>query len=172
DDSTYGFDNNAGLLKVNQTGMERDLTAARKVSRLAVGEPVAAGSTTFAISPDLPQYEHVAGLPFGTRGGTLIKYNFPVDGEYEFAIKLHCINTRGGDENCADGSSGFADDHEMLVMIDGELIHQFKFERKPRRDRYSGDYGADGNRNYTDTERLTVRVPVKAGPHDVGVTFL
>ena len=173
DDSTFGFDNNAGLLKVNQTGLERYVAAARKVSRLAVGASAPPpGSQTFAISPQQPQYQHVEGLPFGTRGGTLIPYNFPLDGEYQFEIKLHCMNTRGGDENCADGSSGFPDDHELVVMVDNEPVHQFTFAHKPRRDRYSADYGADGNRDTTGTERLKMRAPVKAGAHDVGVTFL
>jgi hypothetical protein len=173
DDSSYGFDNIAGVLKINQTAMERYLTAARKVSRLAIGAYVPpAGSEIFIVSPQQPQYEHVEGLPFGTRGGTLIRYNFPVDGEYGFEIKLQCINTRGGDENCADGSSGFPDDQELVVLVDGERVHSFKFEPKPRRDRYGIDYGASAGTNFAQTERLQVRVPVKGGLHEVGVTFL
>ena len=171
DDSAFGFDNNAGLLKVTQTGMEQYLRAARKISRLAIGASAPpAGSEIFRISPDLPQYEHVEGLPFGTHGGTLIRYTFPLDGEYEFAMMLHCANTRGGDENCADGSSGFPDDQEMVLLIDGDQVQSFEFKSTPRNDRYGSDYGG-AHDSRPETERLKVRVPVKAGAHEVGVTF-
>lgn len=174
DDSSYGFDNIASVLKVNQTWLERYLSAARKISRLAVGSSAPpAGSETFSISPEQAQSAHVEGLPFGTRGGTLINYNFPQDGEYQVSIKLHCVNTRGGDENCADGSSGFPDNHNMFVLIDGDIVHEFDYDAQPRRDRYSGDGGAaDGAHTYAEAQKLEVRLPIKAGPHDLGVTFL
>ena len=173
DDSSYGFDNIAGVLKVNQTGLERYLSAARKVSRLAVGTSAPpTGSETFVLSPQMRQYEHVEGLPFGTRGGTLIRYNFPQDGEYAFELKLQCTNTRGGDENCTDGSTGFPDDQQLVLMIDGEVVHEFSFVSKPRKDRYGGDNGINGESQFGDSERLQVRVPVQAGPREVGVTFL
>ena len=175
DDSSFGFDNIAGLLKVNQTGLERYLSAGRKVSRLAVGSSAPpAGSETFSLSPLLPQRERVEGLPFGTRGGALIRYNFPQDGEYDVAVKLHCFNTRGGDENCADGSSGFPDAHQMVVLLDGQVVKEFVFEVVPRRDRYAGDNStsSEGSSTYEAAERLTVRIPVKAGPRELAVTFL
>jgi hypothetical protein len=172
DDSSYGFDNIAGVLKVNQTGMERYLSAARKISRLAVGTMTPTGSETFTLSPQQPQYEHVEGLPFGTRGGTLIHYNFPRDGEYGIAVKLQCYNTRGGDENCADGSSGFPDEQQLVVLIDGEIAREFTFEPRPRHDRYGGADAVGEGDNVFDTEKLNVRVPVKAGGHEVGVTYL
>jgi len=119
----------------------------------------AAGSKTFAISRRCRNTSTWRGCRSARRGGTLIPYNFPLDGEYAFDIKLHCVNTRGGDENCADGSSGFPDDHSLMVLIDDEPVHQFTFARTPRRDRYSADYGADGNRDTTSTERLKVSLP-------------
>jgi mono/diheme cytochrome c family protein len=174
DDSSFGFDNIAGVLKVNQTGMERYLTAARKVSRLAVGvTPPPMGSETFSLSPQLPQHEHVEGLPFGTRGGAVIHYNFPQDGEYTFEVKLQCVNTRGGDENCADGSTGFPDDQELLWLLDGDRVHDFKFPSTPRRDRYAGNAGTtEGDHAYAEAEHLQFQLAVKAGEHEVGVTFL
>ena len=173
DDSSYGFDNIAGVLKINPTGMEQYLSAAWKIARLAVGSSApTAGSDTFSVPPEFPQYDHVPGLPFGTRGGTVISYNFPQDGEYGFSVVLLCVNTRGGDENCADGSSGFPDSHELIITIDGQQVHAFSFDSAPRRDRYSGDAGAaDGSHTYAEAERLEVRLPVKAGPRSVGVTF-
>ena len=83
DDGTYGFDNIASALKVSPTLMERYLAAARKISRAAVGTPVTSPLVqTFRVPPDLSQETHIEGLPFGTRGGTLVRYNFPQDGEY------------------------------------------------------------------------------------------
>ena len=95
DNASYGFDNIAGVLKMNQTLMERYLAAARKVSALAVGRrnDVQHDSKTFLIPPSRPQYARVEGLPFGTRGGGLWRYRFPTDGEYIIKIKLLCLNT-------------------------------------------------------------------------------
>ena len=174
DDSSYGFDNIAAVLKVNQTSLERYLNAARKVSRLAVGiSPPPTGAETFVVSPQQSQYGHVPGLPLGTRGGLAIDYNFPVSGEYDFAIKLQCTNTRGGDENCADGSTGFVVDQQMVLMIDGRVVQEFKFPANPRKDRYGADYGASVEEtNFANQEKLQLRLAVSAGPHEVGVTFL
>src|SRR5262249_44101055 len=92
--------------------------------------------------------------------------------EYTITIALMCINTRGGDENCADGSSGFPDAHQMLVLIDGARAKTFEFESLPRRDRYAGDAGTvDGQSAYAEAQRLDLRLPGKAGPHEIGVTF-
>ena len=65
----------------------------------------------------LPQYEHVEGLPLGTRGGLLARYTFPHTGEYEIAVDLLC-RIQG---EC-DGSVGFPDTHELEVAIDGERV--------------------------------------------------
>jgi len=171
DDASYGFDNIAGVLRVNQTSMERNLSAARKVSRLAIASTAPPpASETFPISPELPQYDRIDGLPLGTRGGTRIRYNFPYDGEYEFVVTLMCINTRGGDENCADGSSGFPDPQQLEVSIDGAPLHVFSFDPTPRHERYT-DVGVVGS-TYAENERLQVRAPITSGPHEVVVTFL
>lgn len=174
DDTSYGFDNIAGVLKVNQTSMERYVTAARKVSRLAVASaPVPPGSETFSVSPQLSQYERIEGLPFGTRGGTLVKHNFPRSGEYDISIVLMCVNTRGGDENCADGSTGFPEDHQMIVLLDGAVVKSFDFESEPRHDRYAGNTGTvDGTSTFAETQRLQVRLAIPSGPHELGVTFV
>ena len=83
DDASYGFDNIAGVLRISPTLMERYLGAAHKISRLAVGvAPSIPTVDTVQLREDLPQDEQVDGLPPGTRGGTLIPYTFPVDGEY------------------------------------------------------------------------------------------
>src|SRR3970282_958909 len=79
DDVSYGFDNIAGVLKVSPTLLERYLTAADKVSRLAVGRPAPfANIAYFRVPDDRSQEYRLPGLPFGTRGGMAIRYHFPV----------------------------------------------------------------------------------------------
>ena len=168
DDASYGFDNIAGVLKVNQTRMERMLVAARKVSRMAMGAAVPVTSERLTL-PDRPQFDRVEGLPFGTRGGTLIRHTFPRDGEYLFVIDLTCTNTRGGDQNC-DGGGGFSETHELEILVDGEVVQVFTLESRPRRERYTtreiNVLEVEATEQY-----LKARVPVKGGPRDVGVTF-
>ena len=88
DDSSYGFDNIAGVLKMSPALMERYLTAARVVSRSAVGSPPpAAAAAIYRVSPELQQHDRHDDLPFGTRGGTLIRHVFPLRmREYDFKI--------------------------------------------------------------------------------------
>jgi hypothetical protein len=102
----------------------------------------------------LPQYEHIDGLPLGTRGGLLVNFGFPQDGEYEIAVDLLC-RVQG---EC-DGSVGFPDPHQLEVTIDGERVKLFTLE--PRK-----DFRPPAERTWR------VRVPVPAGPHDVTAAFL
>ena len=88
DDSSAGFDN-VSLGGLDPGRLERYLTAARKISRLAVGAPVrSAVADTFIVPSDLNQTGHIEGLPFGTRGGSTVRYNFPVDAEYDLRVEL------------------------------------------------------------------------------------
>ena len=87
DDSTRGFDNIAGALKLSPALMEAYLSAAGKISRLAIGDVSAPTQAVFEVPADTAQNFHIEGLPFGTRGGILIKYQFPADGEYSFKVK-------------------------------------------------------------------------------------
>ena len=162
DDGSYGFDNIAGVLKMNPTLMERYLSVAGVVSRLAVGAPMKSPeSVTFRVSPALPQYDHIEGLPFGTRGGTLVRYNFPVDGEYEIKVELQRSGTSGG-------ISGLNEAHDMELSIGGAQVKLFTL--KPQAGRgVQGD--EKGERKDADAG-LRLRLPVHAGPQDVGVAFL
>ena len=87
DDSTHGFDNIAGALTLSPALMEAYLSAAGKISRLAIGDVSAPTQAVFEVPSDTAQNYHIEGLPFGTRGGILIKYQFPADGEYTFKVK-------------------------------------------------------------------------------------
>ena len=152
DDTSYGFDNIAGVLGVSPTLMERYLSAARKISRLAVASPVPSPTAeTFRVASDLGQDRRMEGLPFGTRGGTVIDYNFPEDAEYIFEI-------------LPDGPLRI-ESHDLEISIDGERIALLAVGKAPDPDDPRGLYTPQ-------IETLEVRVPVTAGPHDVGVAFL
>src|SRR4051812_30348447 len=86
DDSTSGFDNIAGALGLSSTLVEAYVTAAQKISRLAVGEAEAPTLKVYRTPEDTSQDYHVEGLPFGTRGGLLVNHLFPSDGEYQITV--------------------------------------------------------------------------------------
>ena len=93
DDSAFGFDNISDALGVSPSLQEHYLDAALKIGALAVGDPkIAPGSETWRIRQDLSQDQHVNGLPLGTVGGTMVRYNFPLDGEYSFQANLYRTN--------------------------------------------------------------------------------
>jgi mono/diheme cytochrome c family protein len=180
DDGSYGFDNIAGVLKVSQTLMERYLSVARTVSRLAVGDPpLSPEAVTFRLPPGLPQYDHMDGLPFGTRGGTLINYTFPADGEYEIQVQLQ--RASGG------AISGVFEQHEMEVSLDGDQLKLFTIKPDAKKDKAAGEEDAGGAapvakdaagakkdaapKKELDAD-LHLRIPVKAGPRQVEVAFL
>ena len=152
DDTSYGFDNIAGVLGVSPTLMERYLSAARKISRLAVASPVPSPTAeTFRIASDLGQDRRMEGLPFGTRGGTVIDYNFPEDAEYIFEV-------------LPDGPLRI-EPHDLEITIDGERIALLTVGKAPDPDDPRGLYTPE-------IETLEVRAPVTAGPHEVGIAFL
>ena len=160
DSASFGFDN-VTVGDLSPTLLERYVGAAEKISRLAVGrsyaEPV---GITFRTVPDQTQEKHVEGLPVGTRGGILATWNFPADGVYEFSIRL----ARDRNEHV----EGLSEAHELELLIDREHIETFTVAPP--------DLMSDVALNYQPSQddvddHLAVRVPVTAGPHDVGVTF-
>ena len=163
DDASYGFDNIAGVLKVSQSLLERYLVAARKISRMAVGSPVAAPvSEMFRVPDELPQTDRVQGLPFGTRGGTLIRYSFPQDAQYDVTVEFGCskVETVG-----CDAIGGFPDAHQLELTVDGERVKLFTLE--PRRRTTSA-----GGAGTSEGVKMRIRIPVKGGPREVGLAFL
>jgi mono/diheme cytochrome c family protein len=152
DDASHGFDN-VTVGDLSPTLLNRYISAAEKISRIAVGRPQRApGGNTFRLPPDLTQEAHVEGLPPGTRGGTLLTHTFPRDGEYEVQIRL----ARDRNEEV----EGLREPHELEVLLDRERVQLFTVA--PPKDR---------NFERVDAH-LKFRIPVKAGPHQVGVTFL
>ena len=155
DDQSYGFDNIAGVLKVSPTLLERYMSAAREISRLAVGASTMTPSgETFRIVSDLSQYQHRDGLPFGTRGGMSVSYNFPRDGEYD--IKLELLDLYAG--------APIREPHQLEVSVDGERVTIFGLAPRD-----AGDQGAAYNEG---PDELQVRVQVAAGPRVVTATFI
>src|SRR5262249_42717378 len=89
DDESSGFDNIADVLKIPPSLMERYLSASWNISRMAVGNPgIAPSTTTYKVRPDLSQDQHLEGMPLGSRGGILAQYTFPLDGEYVIKLRL------------------------------------------------------------------------------------
>ncbi|HET9132525.1 MAG TPA: DUF1587 domain-containing protein, partial [Terriglobia bacterium] len=150
DDSTRGFDNIAGALKLSPALMEAYLSAAGKISRLAIGDVSAPTQAVFEVPADTAQNYHIEGLPFGTRGGILIKYQFPADAEYSFKVK----GVTGYFQAVLGGVKG----EQLEVTVDGERVKLFDWDKEIA--------------NTTGNGKSTPRVPVKAGLHTVGVTFL
>ena len=67
-DNSGGFDNLADLLSVSQVLMESYMSAAREVSRLAIGDPtIQVDSRQYTLDPKLLQNDHMSeDLPFGS----------------------------------------------------------------------------------------------------------
>src|SRR5581483_1782041 len=93
DDSAYGFDNISDALGLSPALQEHYLSAAMKIAALAVGDPeIAPSSQTWLIRQDLTQNKHIDNMPLGTVGGTLARYNFPLNAEYRFQARLYRTN--------------------------------------------------------------------------------
>ena len=89
DGQNFGFDNNGDALAFSPLLLDRYLSVARHISHMAVGSPNAAPvATTYKIATDFGQDDRIEGLPYGTRGGILVRHPFPLDAEYEIDIKL------------------------------------------------------------------------------------
>ncbi|MFT5526431.1 MAG: hypothetical protein ACI9HK_004407, partial [Pirellulaceae bacterium] len=151
DSASHGFDN-VTVTKLSATLLSRYMTSAQKIARLAMGgDSRVPGGATVRIKADVTQEEHVAGLPLGTRGGTLIPYTFPRDGKYEVQIRL----ARDRNEEV----EGLRGTHELELMVDRKRIELFTIRPPKNKDHSKVD------------AHLKMRFAVKAGPHDIGVTF-
>jgi hypothetical protein len=170
DDASYGFDNIAGVLRMSPTLMDRYLSAARKISRLAVGAPpLFPNVDTFPIPDDLPQDEWLDGLPFGTRGGTIIRYNFPLDAQYDIQVRL----SRQGSSGAGEDVPRFRESHDLEVSVDGQRVQLFTLAGEaPRSDaRPDGAESKRASRRDIDAN-WQIRLPVKAGPREITVAFI
>ena len=170
----YGFDNMADILTVSPALMERYLSAARKIGRLAVGEtPLGPATDTYDVPILLMQDDRMSDdVPFGSRGGIGIRHYFPVDGEYDVEIRLH--------RNYVNYVRGMGSRHELEVRLDGVLVRSFVFGgEEPEGIQAPASYG--GNQ-FGDPEweeymlyadaNMRARFQATAGPHVVSVAFV
>ncbi|MEQ1760312.1 MAG: DUF1592 domain-containing protein [Vicinamibacterales bacterium] len=162
DDSSFGFDNIADILGVSPLLMERYISAAETISALAVGDITQQRSAVlYRVKNDLPQGEHVEGLPEGTRGGTSVRHTFPLDGEYIIKVKLW--------RTSVGFTRGLQQQHELEVSLDGRRV--LLAPVGGRSDYETSVLNAAAIDAQLDA-RLRARVKVTAGPHDLGATFL
>ena len=169
----FGFDNNAGALSLSPALFERYVSAARKISRLAVGRPPAGGAVivTHEVPLNLIQdNQQSEDLPFGSRGGAAVRHHFPVDGEYLIKLRLRT--------NYVGYVRGIDQPHEVEIRLDGRRIRQFTFGGQapgmPSPISFAGNIRGDVEwESYTlhADDDLEVRIRVAAGPHVIGVSF-
>ena len=164
DDSSHGFDN-ISVGGLSPMLLERYLSAAQKISRLAVGTPVrSAGAETVVLPPDLTQEDHFDGQPFGTRAGTSVRYTFPADGEYQFELRL----TRDRNELI----EGLTEPHQIEVSVDGVRQQMFTLKPAPRTGPVRSDVAPQYAPEQAADAHLNFRTRVTGGPHVVQVAFL
>jgi mono/diheme cytochrome c family protein len=168
----HGFDNMAGVLSMSPVLLERYVSAARRISRSAVGiPPRGAAIDTYTVPLNFLQDDRMTDdLPFGSRGGTSVRHNFPVDGEYVIKIRLQT--------NYVGYLRGLHQSHKVELRLDGARVRQFRVggdaPGRPAPNSYEGNiFGTpewEAWSHHAD-DGLEVRLPVKAGPHLVGVDF-
>jgi mono/diheme cytochrome c family protein len=150
DDSSHGFDNMAGTLTTSPALMEAYLSAAGKISRLGIGTETAPTLAVFDAPHDTSQNGYIEGLPFGTRGGMRIEHEFPADGNYVFTVK--------GMTGYFTAVLGNVRGEKLEVTIDGARVYLYDWDTE------IGNQEGNGGR--------TPEIPIKAGFHTVGVTFI
>ena len=162
DDAEYGFDNIADVLKTSPSLMQRYVSAAWEIARLAVNDTgIGPEATIYRSKPDLSQNVQMEGFPIGTRGGLKVEHNFPVDGEYEISARLWRTTT--------DIIRGLEDTHQIELSVDGARVHLANFGGTADRDlSYKSPFESDADID----RRLTFRVPIKAGMHSIMATFV
>jgi hypothetical protein len=164
DVSNEGFDNIAATLRISPSFLDQYISAARIVSRQAIGRATGKPSSTeYRPDTSTDQTRHVDGLPLGTRGGFLVEHDFPADGEYVFSIRQFLFMGAGY-------VTKVDDRHQVILTIDGKRVFQEQF-------------GGPDDLKYVDQQQAiaaddmqnrfnNIRVKVKAGVRRVGVTFI
>ncbi len=164
DGAEFGFDNIATSLKTSPLLLEGYLTAAQRVAAMAVGDPkVKPGRTEHSISRDFSQNGYIDGLPLGTVGGTVVRHVFPADAEYNLSGRL----VRGIIEGYS-GVEGNDSPNTFIITVDGKEVYSAPIGGAKDHEIQSEDLGTA--QSMID-KRMTGRVRVAAGPHDVGFTW-
>ncbi len=172
------FDNFADVLTVSRAHLERYLSVARHVTRLATGlPPPAPGMDAFDVSIHVVQDGRQSeDLPLGSRGGIAVPYTFPVDGDYLIKVRLR--------RQYQDYLMGMGWPQSLDVRVDGRLVRRFTVGGSAPGRPAAASYAGDGEPGFagafeweafmqtTGDANLEVRVPIDAGPHVVGVSFV
>src|SRR5688572_12555533 len=172
------FDNFADALSISTAHIERYMSVARQVTRLAIGLPPASPAIdTFEIPLHVMQDDRQSeDLPLGSRGGIAIRYHFPVDGEYAIKVRLQ--------RNYQDYLKGMGWEQQLDVRLDGTLLKRFAVGGKAQGRAAGASYAGDGEPGFAGAPEwekymqidgdadLEVRVPVTAGSRIVGVSFV
>jgi mono/diheme cytochrome c family protein len=171
DDSTSGFDNIAGALGVSSTLVEAYVSAAEKISRLAIGEPEGPTLVVYRTPENTSQNYHIEGLPFGTRGGLLVKHVFPSDGEYTVTI------TPIFGDNMTPTGFGSVPCERLEVSLDGQRLELLDWKGGGRQDAAvcRGEKTAavnSGQSGSISAAKMQVKFKTTAGLHSLGATFL
>ena len=174
----FGFDNNAEVLAMTPALMDRYITAATKVSRLAVG--------TLENRPIIQTYRVPVGsrqdarmgerLPFATHGGLAVRHAFSLDGDYLFKIRLGRNDgggTIGGNIAEREYHVELRIDHALVkrMSVGGKFKGQVKYSNAiapPEDDLVHREVALY---SMSADENLEIRVPVKAGQRVVSVGF-
>ena len=179
DDTADGsFDNFADVLSISTEHLERYMSVARQITRLATGLPPAQPSTQrFEIPLHVLQEDRMSeDLPFGSRGGLAVHYDFPVDGEYLIKVKLQ--------RQYQDYLKGMGWAQKLDIRLDGKLLKRFTVGGQSKGRPAAASYAGDGEPGFagdpswetymqlTGDAGLEVRIPVQAGPRVVGVSFV
>jgi mono/diheme cytochrome c family protein len=173
DESDHGFDNIADVLSISPTFLERYMLAAQKISRLAIGDPgIGPSIETFTISRSLRQDERMhEDLPYNTRGGTLIRHYFPLDGEYAVKIRL-------GRNFTSSVIRAIGTREQIDVLLDGARVTRFDIggecvaeSKDPKCLKTSFGYQTPPY-ELTADDALQVRFAATAGMHSLGVAFI
>ncbi len=178
----HGFDNLAGTLTLSPALMERYLSAARRISRLAVGDPgIGPGFTSraYTVPIDMTQNDRMSeDLPFGSRAGIAVRHRFPLDGEYDIRIRLK--------RSVYEYIVNLEEAHDLEVRVDGARVALYTIggeaPGRPAPLTFSGTFMAAGGAGYPTQDwddyytgadaGLELRVTVKAGTRLVGVAFI
>lgn len=155
DEMARGFDNMSNALSITPALVQGYVRAASRISRGAVGDPAATPAMSmYKVPKVVNQMRHVDGAPWGTRGGTSVVHNFPVDGEYEFRLALYYdyLETLYG-QNLPPNLQG----QQIEVSVDGARQTLFTI---------------DPNIPETKNVMKTPRIRISAGPHRVSAAFI
>ena len=183
DTADHGFDNIASALAVSPALLERYMSAARRISRLAVGDPTIGpglASQTYVVPIAMLQHDRMSeDLPFGSRGGVAIRHYFPLDGEYVVKVRLH--------RTAYDFIVNLHEPHDLEVRLDGKQIVQWAVggaaPGRPAPLSFAGQIVAAGQDvvypspdweeyNTSADKDLAVRFQARAGRRVVGVSFV